>query len=186
MAVLEKPRVAVVGLGNVLMEDDAFGPYVVQVLTSRHELPPEVALLDLGTPGLDLTPYITDVEALIIVDTVHSQGEPGELRLYHRAEILEHPPQPRLGPHDPALKEALLLADLVGRGPREVLLVGVIPDSTGTGVGLSPAVREAVPRAVGEVLAELEELGIRGAPRRAPRPPDIWWEKSGRAAAGTA
>lgn len=182
----EAPRVAVVGLGNVLMEDDAFGPHVVQVLLAQHEFPSDVAVLDLGTPGLDLTPYITDVDALIVVDTVRSRGKPGELLLYRRADILRHPPYSRLSPHDPGLKEALLLTNLVGRGPREVLLVGVIPDGTRARVGLSPPVRAAVPRAADEVRAELARLGIRPVLRRAPCPPDIWWEESGGATAGPA
>jgi len=28
-----------------------------------------------------------------------------------------------------------------------------------------------------EILRELERLGAPAIPRRAPRPPDIWWER---------
>ena len=173
------PRIAVLGLGNVLMSDDALGPWVIQVLLARYEFPQEVSVLDLGTPGLDLTPYITDCEALILVDTVTSDGPPGTLRTYRKHEILKHPPQPRLSPHDPGVKEALLIADFGGCGPSEVLLVGVVPESTGMGTRLSPAVREAIPRAVEEVLAELERLSAAAAPRSERGEPDVWWEKGG-------
>jgi hydrogenase maturation protease len=171
-----EPRIAVVGLGNVLMEDDAFGPWVIQVLLAEHEFPADVAVLDLGTPGLDLTPYITGLEALILVDTVRSEAPPGSLRLYRRDEILRHPPQPRLSPHDPALKEALLTAEFAGIGPREVLLIGVVPDRTGTGVGLSAPVGAAIRAAVDEVRRELERLGARSSPSREPLVPAVWWE----------
>jgi hydrogenase maturation protease len=169
-------RVGVIGLGNVLMGDDAFGPWVVQTLLASHAFPEDVRVLDLGTPGLDLLPYVTDVEALVLVDTVRADAPPGSIRLYRGEEILRHAPPPRLSPHDPGVKEALLTADFEGRGPREVLLVGVVPSDTSMGVRLSPALREAVPLAVAAVLAELDRLGGGAVARDLPGHPDIWWE----------
>jgi len=84
-------------------------------------------VVDLGTPGLDLTPHVSDRRALVLIDTVHSSGPAGELRSYSREDVLRHPPQTRLSPHDPGVKEALLLADLEGRSPERVRLLGVIP-----------------------------------------------------------
>jgi hydrogenase maturation protease len=171
------PRVVVVGLGNVLMGDDAFGPWVVQTLLAEHDFQEGVAVEDLGTPGLDLMPYVTDVEALVLVDTVRSDAAPGTVRLYRRDDLLKHPPQARLSPHDPGVKEALLTAEFAGRGPREVLLVGAVPETTAMGVGLSPALRAAVPLAAAEVLRELGRLGCPATPRSAPVSPDIWWAR---------
>jgi len=170
-------RVSVVGLGNVLMGDDAFGPMVIRALEAGYEFPADVAVSDLGTPGLDLIPYFTGLDALVIVDTVSSAGSPGELRLYRRDEILRTPPQPRLSPHDPGLKEALLTAEFAGNGPREVLLVGAIPGEVRTAVGLSGPVRAAVPVAVAEVVRELGRLGVPARAREAPLPLDPWWER---------
>jgi len=170
-------RVGVIGLGNVLMGDDAFGPWVVQTLLAGYEFSDEVAVEDLGTPGLDLVPYITDLEALVLVDTVRSEAAPGTTRTYRREELLRHAPQTRLSPHDPGVKEALLTAEFAGRGPREVLLVGAVPGTTAMGTRLSPDLEAAVPRAVAEVLRELERLGCPATPRSAPCPPDIWWAR---------
>jgi hydrogenase maturation protease len=169
-------RVGVIGLGNVLMGDDAFGPWVVQVLLAEYAFPDDVSVQDLGTPGLDLTPYVTDLEALVLVDAVRSKAAPGTVRLYRRDDLLKHAPQTRLSPHDPGVKEALLTAEFAGRGPREVLLVGAVPETTAMGVRLSPALRAAVPRAAAEVLRELERVGSPAVPRNVALPPDIWWE----------
>jgi hydrogenase maturation protease len=169
-------RVGIVGLGNVLMGDDALGPTVVRVFESAYEVQEGVSVTDAGTPGLDLTPYLIDLDALILVDTVKSEGPPGALRLYRKEEILRNPPQPRLGPHDPGIKESLLTLDFSGRAPREVLLVGVIPGRVEHGVGLSEGVREAVPKACEAVAEELKRLGLPARPRSLPRCPDLWWE----------
>jgi hydrogenase maturation protease len=95
--------IRVLGLGNVLMSDDGFGPYVARVLEAFYEFPDGVEVIDVGTPGLDLTPYLLDTDAVIFIDTVTSNGQPGETRLYDR----ENPQAPTAGPHrphDPALK----------------------------------------------------------------------------------
>ena len=86
-------RVAVVGLGNVLMADDAFGPWFVRWFEAHYELPEEIEVADLGTPGLDLYPHLVHRDVIIIADTVRSDGEPGDLRVYQRDEILKHSPQ---------------------------------------------------------------------------------------------
>ena len=170
-------RVGVYGLGNVLMGDDALGPYVVEVLRATYDLPPEVTLADLGTPGLDLAPYVAGQDALVLVDTVRSNGVPGEVRTYRLPEILRQPPAPRLSPHDPGVKESLILTNALGVAPREVLLVGVIPETTSTGVGLSSLVWQAVPAVVAAVVAELRRLGLPVEVRETLAVPHIWWEE---------
>ena len=58
---------AVIGLGNVLLGDDGFGPFVVELLRRRYGFPPAVELLDLGTPGLGLVTYVHGHDAVVIV-----------------------------------------------------------------------------------------------------------------------
>jgi hydrogenase maturation protease len=168
--------IRVLGLGNVLMGDDAFGPWVVEYLAAGWEFPASVSVVDVGTPGLDLVPYLSGATHVVIVDTVKSDGKPGELRLYRKDEILKVPPQPRLSPHDPGVKETLLALDFAGTGPREVLLVGTIPGSCAMGVGLTPELKAAVPAAAAEVLRELERLGAAASPREKALPAAPWWE----------
>jgi len=170
------PRVAVLGLGNVLMADDALGPWSVRRLEAGWTFPHGVEVLDLGTPGLDLSPFLAGLDAAIVVDTVASDGAPGALRVYRRAEILSKPLRPRVSPHDPALRETLLTLELAGCAPREVVVVGVIPARLDSTVGLSDAVRGAIPAVERAVLAELERLGCPARARPAPAAPEIWWE----------
>ena len=167
---------AVLGLGNVLMGDDALGPWVVAQLAAAWQFPPAVEVEDLGTPGLDLLPYIAGRTHVILVDVVRADGPPGTLKLYRKDDILRHVPGPRVSPHDPGVKEALMALDFAGNGPREVLLVGVVPGPVVTGTGLSGPVRAAVEPAQRAVLTELARLGHVGRRREPPGVPDLWWE----------
>jgi hydrogenase maturation protease len=170
-------QIVVLGLGNVLQGDDALGPYVVEVLSSKYEFPQRVSLIDAGTPGLDLTPYIAGVDALVVIDAVRAAGAPGDLRCYRLAELLETPPPQRLSPHDPGLKECLLTLELVGQAPAEVLLVGLIPEHLGATPGLSDAVRAGLPAVESAVVAELQRLDVPVRPKTDPGEPDLWWER---------
>src|SRR6266542_4976997 len=135
------PRIGVLGIGNVLMGDDALGPYVVKVLEARYELPADVEVLELGTPGADLSLHLDGLDAAIVVDTVKLRGEPGELRLLDKAQLLSKKPILAASPHEPGLREALFTLQFRGGAPADVRLVGVIPAQVEMEVGLSPPVR---------------------------------------------
>jgi hydrogenase maturation protease len=170
------PDVAVLGLGNVLVGDDAFGPYVVRTLAARYAAPDGVLFADLGTPGLDLTPHIAGVRALIVVDTVKADVPPGTIRCYRMHDLVARGPSPRTNPHQPTLADALLLLELQELAPGEVLLIGAVPLRYDTGAPLSEPLREAAEQAITLVLEELERQGRPARVRGAAEPPDIWWE----------
>jgi hydrogenase maturation protease len=172
----EAMRVAVFGLGNVLMGDDGLGPFVVERFAARYRVPDNVLVEDLGTPGLDLIPFLIDLDAVIFVDTVRATGRPGDLRVYHIDEILKHAPDARMSPHDPSVKSALLALAVADAGPRDATLVGVIPSAVTTGPGLSDSARAAVDAAVQAIVAELARLGVMPTPREAAQAAAPWWE----------
>jgi len=175
--VLTPGEVRVLGLGNVLMGDDAVGPWVIEELLANWEFPDGVSVRDVGTPGLDLTPYLADADTILLVDTVKADGPPGAIRMYSRGELLSRPPQPRVSPHDPGLTEALFTLDFVGCAPRDIVLIGVVPGVVAKGIGLTPAVKEAVGQAAAEVVERLTRLGFSSRRRQSAAPASPWWEK---------
>lgn len=166
------------GLGNVLMGDDGFGPAVVRAFDAAYDAGDGVTVVDLGTPGLDLTPWLADVDRIVLVDTVKSAAPPGTLRVYDKDDVLRHVPAARVGPHDPGVKEALLALDFAGRGPREVALVGVVPRQTTMGLELSEAVQAAVPADIDAVVEALARFGVTVTRRTTPLADVPWWTPS--------
>jgi hydrogenase maturation protease len=153
-------RVFVLGLGNVLMGDDGFGPYVVRTFEEQYELGADAELVDLGTPGLDLTPWFAEAAHIIIVDTVRASEPPGTLRIYGKADIVRRAPFVRVSPHDPGLKETLLTLEFAGRAPDTVTLIGAVAARVAMGTALSDPVASAVPAALSAILDQLERLDI--------------------------
>src|SRR5512136_2177115 len=104
-------RIGVLGIGNVLAGDDALGPYVVKLIDARYELPPEVELLELGTPGADLALHLDGLDAAVVVDTVRLPGAAGEVHVLDREHLLARRPVLPASPHEPGLREALFTLD---------------------------------------------------------------------------
>ncbi len=170
-------RIGILGVGNVLMGDDGIGPFVLKILEASYEFPANVVLHDLGTPGLGITSFFADYDAIILLDAVSAKGQPGDVRLYRKDQLVRVPIPQRVSPHDPALVEALLFSELSGKCPEEVLLVGVVPANTELGCTLTASVRAAVVPAISAVLEELRRLGADTQARKHPVAPSIWWEE---------
>jgi hydrogenase maturation protease len=171
-------RITVIGIGNVLEGDDALGPSVVRLFEAAYLVPEDVAVVDGGTPGLDLTAYMAEQEALIVVDAMKLQGgAAGELKVLDKPGILNRGPIIAMSPHEPGLRESIMHADFQGVAPKVVKLIGVVAGSIDFGCRLTPEVRAALPAAVAQVKAELEALGVPVTPRDPPLQADLWWER---------
>jgi len=171
-------RVAVLALGNVLQGDDGAGATVAARLLASFDFEPEIRIEDLGTPGLHLHPLLADLDAVVLVDTVMAEAPAGTVRVYRRDDLLKGPMAPRVSPHDPGLMETLQTLDFSGSAPKEVCVVGVVPQDTSQGVELTPAVESALAEAESEIIQELERLGVVVTPSQRPVAPDLWWKRA--------
>jgi len=171
-------RVLIGGIGNVLLGDDAVGPYVVRLLESQYSFLDNVEIADLGTPALDLTHRIAGLQAVILVDCVASdEHPPGTVLLYHKCDILRVQPAQRLDPHSPALSECLMTADMLGESPEHLTLIGIVGECFEPGSPLSPVVEQAAKKAISSILDALARLGIACGNRQSTSSPSIWWSE---------
>jgi len=168
-------NVAIIGIGNILLGDDGVGPYAVRTLEASYEFGPTVQVLDVGTPALDFIDNLIGLDALILVDSVENDRPAGTITLYRKQDILRHGVSVRMDPHSPALAESLLAADMLGIGPKEVLLIGITGDCYDAGCNLSSEVRESVHLAIDCVRAELRRLDVPYFASKQHTKPDIWW-----------
>ena len=169
-------RIIIGGIGNVLMGDDGVGPYFARTLDSQYEFESGVQVVDFGTPGLDFVVHIAGLDALIIVDAVDNGTPAGTVSVYRRENILAKPVPMRLDPHQPALKESILIADLDGNGPKDVILIGISGEKYGFNNLLTDSVRKAVDDAIQTTLKELDTLGVKYTKKAKASASDVWWE----------
>ena len=155
----KRTSLLVLGLGNVLLQDDGLGVTAVTQLIDRYDRPDGVRVLDGGTLGLSLLPAVEESDRLILVDAIQAAGDPGDfVRL--TGDDVGPAVATRLSPHQVGVADLLEGARWLDRYPSTVVLLGLVPQSIELGIGLSPVVHRHVPALVSRVVAEARALGF--------------------------
>ena len=172
---MTREQICVIGLGNVFLGDDAFGPLFVEVFRCEYEYGANVEVLDLGTPGLDLGPYLCNRELVVVVDAVHADTPAGTLSILGEMDFVSRRAKLRISGHDPGLWQCLAHLRLAGIAPRELIILGVNPRSFGLGEAPDDTMLDSASE-TGAVLARmLSERGIECRRRRISGQPNLWW-----------
>jgi hydrogenase maturation protease len=157
--------VLVLGIGNVLWADDGFGVRAVEALHAAYEAPAEVHLLDGGTQGLNLLDAVTGHAAVLVFDAIDFSLEPGGLRVLRDREVPAWSAT-KMSLHQQSFQDLLSIAELQGRFPAKLTLIGVQPERLSDfGGSLSQAVRDRLPLAIELAVEELLAWGCALRPR---------------------
>jgi hydrogenase maturation protease len=146
-------NLAVLGLGNLIHEDDGVGIHAVRMLSVDKRFPEEIPIIDGGTLGLDLLSQLKGVSHLLVLDAVDSGASPGELSKFADDELINLPISKSV--HLLGFADLLSALTLLDEAPDRVVLLGIQPESTDWGVTLSPAVDAAVNDLVEAALAQI-------------------------------
>jgi hydrogenase maturation protease len=153
-------KTLVLGLGNILLRDEALGVRVVERLQRLCEFPEDVLVIDGGTLGLDLLFYVEEVQRMLVIDAMEMNAEPGTIARLEGDEVPAFLGV-KISPHQVGLADLMGVARLRGLCPEEVVLWGAQPGTIGVGLDLSPAVAQQVDVLADRALAELDRWGIR-------------------------
>lgn len=162
-------RIVVLGIGNLLWADEGFGVRCIEALQQRYEFADHVELIDGGTQGLYLIQFVQAADALLIFDAIDYGLAPGELKLVRDDEVPRFMGAKKMSLHQTGFQEVLSLAQLTGRYPTQVLLIGCQPEELDDyGGSLRPVVKAAMPEALALGLTELARWGAHPRVRTAP------------------
>ena len=88
---MNSPRIAVLGLGNLMRTDDAVGMLAIQRLRADPRFPRSVSLIEGGTLGLDLLHPLDGVTHLLALDAIDAGATPGTLLRFADDAIADLP-----------------------------------------------------------------------------------------------
>ncbi len=156
--------IGIIGVGNILMQDEGIGPKVAEFLKDNYTFDPDIEIIDGGTLGLELLPYIEKYKKLIIVDVVDFGKEPGFIKILKGEEI---PPylRTKLSAHHVGVQDLIEVARIMNFLPEELVLVGIQPESIDLGLDLTPTLADKLKELINEVLEILSMWGIKCALR---------------------
>lgn len=157
------PAALVLGVGNILMQDEGVGVRVLEWLQAHYTPPPDVKLVDGGTMGLDLLHYLQGIDHLLILDAVESGHPPGQITTLTGEDVPAFLGM-KISPHQIGVQDLLATAQLMGYTPPEIVILGVQPDWLSVGLDMSPAVAAQVEPLARMAVNRLEQWGYRLQP----------------------
>lgn len=144
-------KILVVGIGNILLQDEGIGVRVIEALRERP-LPGQVELLDMGTATMNLAFYLSGVSKLVIVDALRAGQKPGTVYRCSPEDLVPQEGGP-VSLHDLGVVEALSMSKKLGHSP-EVVIIGIEPKTIDWGMELTDEIKKEVPNIVNVVLKE--------------------------------
>ncbi|GLI92598.1 HyaD/HybD family hydrogenase maturation endopeptidase [Methylocystis echinoides] len=165
------PRILVIGIGNILWGDEGFGVRVVEAFHARFIAPENVTILDGGTQGLYLVHFVEECDRLLVFDAIDYGLTPGELKIVRDAEVPKFTGSKKMSLHQTGFQEVLSAAELLGRYPEKLALIGCQPlDLEDWGGPLTEPVRAAIEPALDAAATLLAEWGVTLSARREDEP----------------
>lgn len=159
----------VLGIGNVLWADEGFGVRAVETFNSRYTLPPGAGLMDGGTQGIFLLPWVRSATRLLIFDAIDFGLPPATLKVIRGDEVPRYMGAKKVSMHQAGFQEVLSSAHLSGDFPDELALIGVQPELLDDyGGSLTDGVRQQLEPAVETARQILCDWGFAPCPRPHP------------------
>lgn len=150
--------ILVLGLGNLLLMDDGFGPALVERLRRRTQDDEAVELIDGGTLGLGLLGLLGGRRAVLLLDAFRSGTAAGTLTIHRDFRPVEAGPLPGRSAHEGNAASLLAAAALTGDLPERLCVIGIEPGQIETGVGFSAAVASRLAEAEDAALRLIDDL----------------------------
>lgn len=157
-------NILVIGMGNVLMQDEGIGVRAVEELDCRYTVPDNVRLVDGGTTGIELFEPMRTADCLIVADAVNFERPPGTLIRIADEEINAFF-QTKLSNHQLGLSDLLALLKMKNETPRRVVIIGMVPHQLENRLGLSAATAAGLDAMVDMLVQELARAGAPVTPR---------------------
>lgn len=154
---MSEKKVAVVGVGNVLMKDDGLGPAVIAAL-EKAGAAEKADLIDAGKKFHAIVFDLEKYERVIIVDAVKGNGSPGTLYRFDIQDLRGQKKIESIGLtiHELSVLPTLLFQEMYQDKFKDVVFIGAQPAEVTWEEGLSDTMKKTMPNLVATIMKEIE------------------------------
>jgi len=157
---MNKNKLLILGIGNILWADEGFGVRCVEAMNANYEFGDDVTVLDGGTQGLYLLPFLEEARYLIVFDAVDYGKTPGEMVIAKDDEVPRFMGAKKMSLHQTGFQEVIACAALGEKLPESMMLIGVQPEQLEDfGGSLRDIVKQQIPRSLDVALEQIREWG---------------------------
>ena len=153
-------KIGILGVGNLLLADEGFGVHFIERLQKEYVFPPVIELLDGGTAGIMLAPFMEDKDILFVIDVIDIKDEPGSIYQFSDQDVRSGNTHSMMSPHQVGLLDILNLCRLREKAPHRVEMITVVPGDLSTRIGMSPPLVAALDSVIDLLFKQLTELDV--------------------------
>jgi len=139
-----KGKVVIVGIGNIMRQDDGFGPKLIENLKGKIQ----AVCIDAGTTPENYIGKVTKEEpnTILIVDAVHLGKIAGEYEILEKKDILKS----GLATHD--ISPAMYIEFLEKETNADIYMLGVQSKSIDFGEEMTEAVKKSLEQIANKII----------------------------------
>lgn len=153
-------KIVIVGIGNIMFNDDGLGVYAAKYLESNFIKPPNVDIVDGGTLGFKLMTYYQEYDYVCILSTTSEGNEPGEIFHFDVDELLDHGTC-RQSANEVEVVQMLEICSILDEDMADVDIIAMKPeDIMPVEANLTQTVQHAIPQMVEKAVEVLEKRGV--------------------------
>lgn len=152
-------RTVVLGVGNVLEEDDGIGIYACAYLNANYTFSPEIQVINGGVEGINLLNLFLENDRIIILDTINLDDEAGSIYNIPSYELSGYGLNSG-GAHEVGVMQCLDMIELLGHPLPESNVIGIIPQSITFHMGLSETLTQRFNDYINTVINYLKTINI--------------------------
>lgn len=148
-------KTIILGLGNVLLNDEGIGVRTAQIL-EKMKWPENIEVLDGGTGGFVLLSLFQTYKNMIIIDASLTNDPEGTIKVIEPKFAKDFPKS--LSTHELGLKDMIESAHLLQKVPRLFLISVSINPQQDMDMTLSPKIEEKIPEIIRTVQSILKDI----------------------------
>jgi len=152
-------NITVLGVGNILMQDEGFGVRVVERLLAQYTFSDNAQVLDGGTLGMELLRFLLGTDKLLLIDAVSGGLPPGSLYQFSHDEVKAYFKE-KVSMHELGIQDVLAIMDVMEKPIQEIKILGVQPLTIETGLDLTSPIAEKVELIIEKILLILHEWQV--------------------------
>jgi hydrogenase maturation protease len=156
--------IVVLGVGNVLEEDDGVGIYACAYLNANYTFSPDIEVINGGVEGINLLNLFLENDRIIILDTINLDDEAGSIYNIPSYELSGYGLNSG-GAHEVGVMQCLDMIELMGHPLPESNVIGIIPNSITFHMGLSADLEKRFSDYIKTVINYLETIEVDAIPK---------------------
>ncbi len=151
--------IVVLGVGNVLEEDDGVAIYASAYLNVNYTFTPEIEIINGGVEGINLLNLFLENDHIIILDTINLDDEPGSIYNIPSYELSGYGLNSG-GAHEVGVMQCLDMIELMGQPLPKSNVIGIVPKNITFHMGLSDELESRFEPYINTVINYLKTCGV--------------------------